>query len=118
MSELTGKIWHLMDSRREPGEHFVPRSKPLILKDFFQVAERVGFEPTCRNYPTIRFRVGAVVTTSVPLPAAMARTDFLFLKTITCAPEGPLDIIRPGSVAPWACAGSAAGILAQPEGLK
>ena len=33
-----------------------------------EVAERVGFEPTCRNYPTIRFRVGAVVTTSVPLP--------------------------------------------------
>ena len=32
-----------------------------------EVAERVGFEPTCRNYPTIRFRVGAVVTTSVPL---------------------------------------------------
>ena len=32
-----------------------------------KVAERVGFEPTCRNYPTIRFRVGAVVTTSVPL---------------------------------------------------
>ena len=33
-----------------------------------EVAERVGFEPTCRNYPTIRFRVGAVVTASVPLP--------------------------------------------------
>ncbi len=33
----------------------------------FLLAERVGFEPTCRNYPTIRFRVGAVVTTSVPL---------------------------------------------------
>jgi hypothetical protein len=32
-----------------------------------EVAERVGFEPTCRNYPTIRFRVGAVMTTSVPL---------------------------------------------------
>jgi len=32
-----------------------------------EVAERVGFEPTCRNYPTIRFRVGAVVTASVPL---------------------------------------------------
>ena len=31
------------------------------------MAERVGFEPTCRNYPTIRFRVGAVMTTSVPL---------------------------------------------------
>jgi hypothetical protein len=34
---------------------------------YFQLAERVGFEPTCRNYPTIRFRVGAVMTTSVPL---------------------------------------------------
>jgi membrane-bound lytic murein transglycosylase F len=32
-----------------------------------EVAERVGFEPTCRFYPTIRFRVGAVVTASVPL---------------------------------------------------
>src|ERR1700690_3440413 len=32
-----------------------------------RLAERVGFEPTCRNYPTIRFRVGAVMTTSVPL---------------------------------------------------
>ena len=32
-----------------------------------KVAERVGFEPTCRNYPTIRFRVGAVMTASVPL---------------------------------------------------
>ncbi len=31
------------------------------------VAERVGFEPTCRFYPTIRFRVGAVMTASVPL---------------------------------------------------
>jgi hypothetical protein len=33
----------------------------------FAMAEEVGFEPTCRNYPTIRFRVGAVMTTSVPL---------------------------------------------------
>jgi hypothetical protein len=32
-----------------------------------RVAERVRFELTCRNYPTIRFRVGAVMTTSVPL---------------------------------------------------
>src|SRR5499427_5116808 len=31
------------------------------------MAERVGFEPTCRFYPTIRFRVGAVMTASVPL---------------------------------------------------
>src|SRR6516164_1273225 len=31
------------------------------------MAERVGFEPTCRIYPTIRFRVGAVMTASVPL---------------------------------------------------
>src|SRR5262249_7823626 len=31
------------------------------------LAERVRFELTCRNYPTIRFRVGAVMTTSVPL---------------------------------------------------
>ncbi len=34
-----------------------------------QMAERVRFELTCRNYPTIRFRVGAVMTASVPLRA-------------------------------------------------
>ena len=33
------------------------------------VAERVRFELTCRNYPTIRFRVGAVMTASVPVRA-------------------------------------------------
>ena len=32
-----------------------------------EMAERVGFEPTCRFYPTIRFRIGAVMTASVPL---------------------------------------------------
>jgi hypothetical protein len=37
----------------------------LIYKEF--LAERVGFEPTCRFYPTIRFRIGAVMTASVPL---------------------------------------------------
>jgi hypothetical protein len=42
------------------------RPKPMSEKSK-EVAERVGFEPTCRNYPTIRFRVGAVMTTSVPL---------------------------------------------------
>ncbi len=35
------------------------------------LAERVGFEPTCRFYPTIRFRVGAVMTASVPLPGEL-----------------------------------------------
>jgi len=45
-----------------------PEGKKLSLeKARKKVAERVGFEPTCRNYPTIRFRVGAVMTTSVPL---------------------------------------------------
>jgi hypothetical protein len=34
-----------------------------------KMAERVRFELTCRNYPTIRFRVGAVMTASVPLRA-------------------------------------------------
>ena len=47
------------------------------------MAERVGFEPTCRNYPTIRFRVGAVMTTSVPL---RART--LLRTQIRAAPRG------------------------------
>jgi hypothetical protein len=46
----------------ERPEAQVPEKKGLK-----EVAERVGFEPTCRNYPTIRFRVGAVMTTSVPL---------------------------------------------------
>ncbi len=31
------------------------------------MAERVGFEPTWRDEPPIRFRVGAVMTASVPL---------------------------------------------------
>ncbi len=31
------------------------------------VAERVGFEPTWRLSPPIRFRVGAVMAASVPL---------------------------------------------------
>jgi hypothetical protein len=45
-----------------------PEGKKLMVeKAQKKVAERVGFEPTCRNYPTIRFRVGAVMTTSVPL---------------------------------------------------
>ena len=35
-----------------------------------EMAERVRFELTCRNYPTIRFRVGAVMTASVPLRAS------------------------------------------------
>ena len=26
----------------------------------------MGVEPTCRYYPTIRFRIGAVMTSSVP----------------------------------------------------
>src|SRR5258708_23908646 len=44
-----------------------PNKKGPERQALFYLAERVGFEPTCRNYPTIRFRVGAVVTTSVPL---------------------------------------------------
>ena len=34
-----------------------------------QVAERVGFEPTWGGYAPNRFRVGAVIATSVPLRA-------------------------------------------------
>ena len=33
------------------------------------MAERVGFEPTWRLTPPIRFRVGAVMAASVPLQA-------------------------------------------------
>ena len=32
-----------------------------------EMAERVGFEPTWGGYAPIRFRVGAVMTASVPL---------------------------------------------------
>ena len=41
-------------------------SSPAMTEEW-KVAERVRFELTCRNYPTIRFRVGAVMTASVPL---------------------------------------------------
>jgi hypothetical protein len=44
-----------------------PEAQVFEKKGLKELAERVGFEPTCRNYPTIRFRVGAVMTTSVPL---------------------------------------------------
>src|SRR5215470_17191215 len=48
---------------------FVPRQSMVSARRNFasRMAERVGFEPTCRFYPTIRFRVGAVMTASVPL---------------------------------------------------
>jgi hypothetical protein len=52
-------------TKRSHGRGRIPYHKSLIL--LIILAERVGFEPTCRNYPTIRFRVGAVMTTSVPL---------------------------------------------------
>ncbi len=44
--------------------------KPPSVRARYDMAERVGFEPTCRFYPTIRFRVGAVMTASVPLRSA------------------------------------------------
>ena len=56
-----------MDARKRSGQLLLFIRKRLIYKQFLSLAERVGFEPTCRNYPTIRFRVGAVMTTSVPL---------------------------------------------------
>jgi hypothetical protein len=40
------------------------------------MAERVRFELTCRNYPTIRFRVGAVMTASVPLRVTSLKKTF------------------------------------------
>ena len=39
---------------------------PTFILTYFYFAEGVGFEPTCRFYPTIRFRIGAVMTSSVP----------------------------------------------------
>ncbi len=52
-----------------------PASHPASRFAAVWVAERVGFEPTCRNYPTIRFRVGAVMTTSVPLQRGTLLAD-------------------------------------------
>ena len=47
--------------------HRGPPMKSPAMAGLFILAERVGFEPTCRFYPTIRFRIGAVMTASVPL---------------------------------------------------
>ena len=41
--------------------------RQIILVKGWNLAERVGFEPTWELSPPIRFRVGAVVTASVPL---------------------------------------------------
>lgn len=45
------------------------KNKKCILQSagYYYLAEEAGFEPACRISPTIRFRVGAVMTTSVPL---------------------------------------------------
>ena len=63
---------------KEGTENMSPRNAPRctggvleygkLFKKKELVAERKGFEPLCRVSPTIRFRVGAVMTTSVPLP--------------------------------------------------
>src|SRR5690349_4358707 len=50
-----------------------------------EMAERVRFELTCRNYPTIRFRVGAVMTASVPLRTGTLDAHLL---NIRAAPRG------------------------------
>src|SRR5215470_19760866 len=96
-----------------------PRRAPRAAGDNC-LAERVGFEPTCRFYPTIRFRVGAVMTASVPLrrsrrnqgAAILAETpcvEWSFLRALSvvallivkkliarCAERSPaaLDVIR------------------------
>ena len=66
------------------------------------MAERVGFEPTCRIYPTIRFRVGAVMTASVPLrgnaailPHSCAR-QFCNIYPIAAGSSGSLTITDNG----------------------
>ena len=48
---------------KSPGRVFVANNHRR--KD--RLAERKGFEPLCQISLTIRFRVGAVMTTSVPL---------------------------------------------------
>ena len=75
------------------------------------LAERKGFEPLCQVSLTIRFRVGAVMTTSVPLrkPAivsqlmSLLKRLFLLFATLAVSacgdwltPGGPLSFPTPG----------------------
>ncbi len=56
------------------------------------MAERVGFEPTWRLTPPIRFRVGAVMATSVPL-LRLKRPDYM-----PDASKTPEKITSPGEL--------------------
>jgi hypothetical protein len=56
--------WQLTRSGRGLGPLTIPRMSGT---DRGKLAERVGFEPTWGDYAPIRFRVGAVMTASVPL---------------------------------------------------
>ena len=40
------------------------------------LAERAGFEPACQLSLTIRFRVGAVMTASVPLRGLRLQAEY------------------------------------------
>ena len=52
----------------------------------------MGVEPTCRYYPTIRFRIGAVMTSSVPFQFTELYHFFVFLakNVIIFARGGPI----------------------------
>src|SRR5262245_12285737 len=69
------------------------------------MAERVGFEPTCRFDPTRRFRGAPVATTSVPLRAS-------FFNTIPSAP-GSKKASKQGGALRFADAGRDADTMVE-----
>ena len=80
--------------------------KQTFLNDFNgRLAERVGFEPTVRGKANSRFRVGPVMTTSVPL---RAHINFLVSTTVLLPLRGRgWDVLGPcGTSASPAHAGS------------
>ena len=54
---------------RSAREGFSPQHSQYYITSGDAMAERVGFEPTVRGKANSRFRVGPVMTTSVPLRA-------------------------------------------------
>ena len=65
-----------------PNDYLVTSTRCFSMETTNQamVAERMGFEPMCRNYPTIRFRVGAVMATSVPLRSGQDNSTKLCMR--------------------------------------
>jgi hypothetical protein len=78
--------------------------RQAFFKAFLLLAERGGFEPPCQVSLTIRFRVGAVMTASVPLrfPACAAFPGGRIIRTSSanCTSPACLVALRP-SWWPW-----------------